>query len=179
MKYVRSIVQASGIVLLILAALVALSGRTTIFGGYHVYSVLTGSMEPTLPARSLLVVKNVDPNTLTVGDIVTFEKPGVEGVIVTHRVVAIDRADSAILGFHTKGDANPIADAWIVSPDHVRGVVQAHIPKIGAFVTFLNTRLGILLFVLLPVLLLAYEDIYTIHKTLFEWQLERKSKKKS
>lgn len=177
MKILKLLIAGISIILLFVAGIVALSGRTNLLGGYHIYSVLTGSMEPTVPIQSLLLVHKIDSNKIIVGDIITFEEPGKNGILITHRVATIEHNDNAIITFRTKGDANPIADSWIVSPDRVRGIVQYHIPRAGALVTFLNTKLGILLFVLLPVLLLAYEDIYTIHKSLFEMQLERKANK--
>lgn len=177
MKLLKTTLSGLSILLLIVAGIVALSGRTNMFGGYHVYSVLTGSMEPTIPVKSLLLVQKNVPSTIAVKDVITFEKPGSKGILVTHRVAAIERSDENPITFQTKGDANPIPDSWIVTPDQVRGTVRYHLPKIGTLVTFLNTKLGILLFVLLPILLLAYEDIYTIHKSLFEWQLERKANK--
>jgi signal peptidase len=176
MKQFKLFISGASILLLVIAGIVALSGRTNMLGGYHIYSVLTGSMEPTIPVESLLLVQKIDPSTIAVNDVITFEKPGSKGVLVTHRVAAIERSDENSITFKTKGDANPIPDSWIVTLNQVKGTVRYHLPKIGALVTFLNTKLGILLFVLLPVILLAYEDIYTIHKTLFEWQLDRKLK---
>jgi signal peptidase len=177
MKLLKPLISGVSILLLVVAGIVALSGKTNVLGGYHIYSVLTGSMEPTIPVQSLLLVKKIDPKVIAINDVITFEKPGSVGILVTHRVITVDHPSETTINFQTKGDANPIPDSWIVTPDRIRGVVKYHVPRVGAFVTLLNTKLGILLFVLLPILLLAYEDIYTIHRSLFEWQLERKANK--
>ena len=43
----------------------------------------------------------------TVGRVITFDNPGPEGHILTHRVVSIDEDGSLV----TKGDANPTPDS--------------------------------------------------------------------
>ncbi|MEK7184288.1 MAG: signal peptidase I [Patescibacteria group bacterium] len=175
MKYIRSLLQLGSIALLILAGVVALSGRTNLFGGYHLYSVLTGSMEPTLAVSSLLVVRN-QATPFGVDDIITFEQPGERGQLITHRVVAAEQVENSHI-YHTKGDANPVGDSWLVLPSDIKGRVVYQLPYLGRVITLLNSPLGIILLVILPILLLAYQDIFTIHRALFDWQAERKGTK--
>jgi signal peptidase I len=80
--------------------------------GYHLIplAVTSGSMEPAMPAHSLILVKKVDADDVRVGDIITFDPPGPTGR-VTHRVVARERSGSRWY-FRTKGDANPAPDDW-------------------------------------------------------------------
>ena len=53
----------------------------------------------------LLIDKETDPSLIEQGDVVTFIM-NEEGMLVTHRVVSIDRTDKT---FTTKGDANNVA----------------------------------------------------------------------
>jgi len=73
-------------------------------------AVTSGSMEPVLPAHSMILVKEVDADDVRVGDIITFDPPGAT-TRVTHRVVARRRSGSHWY-FQTKGDANPAPDDW-------------------------------------------------------------------
>jgi len=79
-------------------------------------AVMSASMEPALPVHSMILVKEVDPEDVRVGDIITFDPPG-PTPRVTHRVVARERRDSRWY-FRTKGDANPAPDDWRRGTDH-------------------------------------------------------------
>lgn len=80
---------------------------------YRIFAIESGSMSPTLPVGSLVVLGPVDASRISVGNIITFEKPGAASVLVTHRVVAIKRTAGGTF-FVTKGDANGAADPWRV-----------------------------------------------------------------
>src|SRR5215218_8467344 len=71
-------------------------------------AVTSGSMEPTLPVHSMILVEHVRAADVRVGDIITFDPPG-RTTRVTHRVVARERSGTRWY-FQTKGDANPAVD---------------------------------------------------------------------
>jgi signal peptidase len=94
-------------------------------------TVLTGSMTPGIPVGSVVVDRPVDPRTLEVGDIATYQKsPGVDEYI-THRIVAI-HPETTPITFTFKGDANRGADITPVPATAIRGQVWFHVPYIGA-----------------------------------------------
>src|SRR4051794_38499467 len=53
-------------------------------------TVLTGSMTPEIPVGSIVVDRPVDPGTLHVGDIATYQKEPGKAEFITHRIVKID-----------------------------------------------------------------------------------------
>ena len=55
--------------------------------GFQVFSVLSGSMEPTYHVGSLIYVKNVDYRELQPGDVITFLLD--EDTVATHRIVEV------------------------------------------------------------------------------------------
>ena len=57
--------------------------------GFSPYTVLSGSMEPTYSVGDLIYVKTVDPDSIKVGDPITFVA-NEKLVVATHRVVAVD-----------------------------------------------------------------------------------------
>ena len=79
---------------------------------YQAYTIETGSMTPTLPVGTEVILVKTSASRLKVGDIISFHAPP-NGEIVTHRIVRIER-DRGKRVFVTKGDANGLPDAWRV-----------------------------------------------------------------
>jgi signal peptidase len=105
-------------------------------------TVLTGSMTPTISVGSVVIVRPVDPQTLEVGDIATYQvKPG-QDVYITHRIIKIQQSDSG-LSFIFKGDANRGRDLTPVSPKQIRGEVWFHVPYLGGIRDALHGKGGI------------------------------------
>lgn len=104
-------------------------------------TVLTGSMTPDIPIGSVVIDRPVDPGTLHVGDIATYQKaPGVNEYI-THRIVKIDASKSPTM-FTFKGDANRGADITPVPAAAIRGKVWFHVPYLGAIRDAIHTKGG-------------------------------------
>ena len=95
--------------------------------GYQVFNVISGSMEPTYSVGDLLYVKSVDPDSVRVGDPITFVL-NENLVVATHRVIRIDAENRH---FYTKGDANETADAAPVHFNNVVGIPKFSIPLLG------------------------------------------------
>ena len=111
-------------------------------------TVLTGSMTPEIPVGSVVLVRPVDPGTLKVGDIATYQpKPG-EPDYITHRITRIDTSTTST-AFTFKGDANRGADIEPVPAGAVRGKVWFHVPYLGAVRDGLHGRGGIALVAML------------------------------
>ena len=91
------------VVVIILCSLLVLPG---IFG-FHMYHVLSGSMEPAVRVGSLIYVYEGQPEDIVEKDIIAFYSSLEDGGIITHRVLM----NNVVSGtFQTKGDANDEAD---------------------------------------------------------------------
>lgn len=99
--------------------------------GFQVFTVLSGSMEPTYPVGSLIYVKNVPYKELQSGDVITFLLD--EDTVATHRIVAVvpDEEDAETLRFRTKGDANEAEDGAPVHYKNVIGTPVFSVPYLG------------------------------------------------
>ena len=99
--------------------------------GLQVFSVLSGSMEPTYHVGALIYVKKVDAMELRSGDVITFMLD--EDTVATHRIVEVvpDAEDSSVLRFRTKGDANDNVDGSLVHYKNVLGKPVFTIPLLG------------------------------------------------
>ena len=86
------------------------SGEPPSVFGYSLFIVTTPSMQGTLDPGSAVLVHKVDPDTLAVGDIITFKEgydPDGKLVVNTHRIVNIEEAGDERV-FRTKGDNNNV-----------------------------------------------------------------------
>lgn len=105
-------------------------------------TVLTGSMTPGIPVGSIVVDRPVDPGTLHVGDIATYQKEPGKAEYITHRIIKIDASKTPTM-FTFKGDANRGPDMEPVPATAIRGKVWFHVPHLGAFRDTLHTKGGL------------------------------------
>jgi signal peptidase len=146
---------------LLLAVIVgALAVVTVIPRAVHgaALTVLTGSMTPTIPVGSVVVVRPVDPGTLHVGDIITFQKQAAKAEFITHRIVSIHTKTTPVT-LTTKGDANRGADVDPVPVTAVRGRVLFHVPYLGTTRSAIGTSGGGLLLLLLGLVAYAIQQL--------------------
>jgi len=119
-------------------------------------TVLTQSMEPTLPPGTLIVVRPVDPADVAIGDVVTYQiEPG-DPALITHRVIGVQFSGDGVRQFTLKGDNNDVADAELVSEAQIRGRLWYSVPGFGYVSNFMNGDARGLLIPIVAVLLLAF-----------------------
>ncbi|MCW2599185.1 MAG: signal peptidase [Frankiales bacterium] len=97
--------------LLNLASLLGLSmTAVTVYAathGLHPLVVRSGSMEPTIPTGSMVLIQKIPASAIRVGDVVAVKRP--DGVTVTHRVRSLSRSGD-LAQLVLKGDANKTID---------------------------------------------------------------------
>ena len=115
------------------------------------------SMVPTLNVGDIVIVKGVDPNTITVGTVIIFRSPG-GSIDIIHRVVGIVKVGDTLY-FQTKGDRNAAPDPWSpgVPEQNVKGVLVGKIPYVGYITLTLQGPLGIILIAMLIFLMIVFE----------------------
>ncbi len=113
-------------------------GKIDSFGGYKLYSILTSSMEPTIPVGSLVLINTNHINDIKKNDIVTFLS---NSNAVTHRIVDINKQSHE---FYTKGDANKSIDNGSIKKSDIEGKYIGHLPSLGMILIKLQTKRGII-----------------------------------
>jgi signal peptidase len=116
--------------------------------GWQLQSVESGSMEPTYPVGSLLVVGPQDPSRVQTGTVIVFEDPAVRDRLVSHRVIG--RVGGDVLAFRTQGDANGSPDPFAVPARLVRGRVLWHVTHLGSALAWLRWPRSFLVLIALP-----------------------------
>lgn len=127
--------------------------------GYTPMIVLSGSMQTdrddSIDVGDLVVTKRTDVQSLQKGDVIAYQNGT---AIVTHRIVNVSSADGETV-FQTQGDANNTPDDVKITPGMIVGRKVLTIPYLGRFAMFLQKPIGMLLFIALPVFLLALYDM--------------------
>lgn len=101
-------------------------------------TVLTSSMEPTLPPGTLVIVKPAEPSDIRVGEVMTYQLESGKAVYVTHRVTEKSTSSNGEVTFTTKGDNNDIEDPAAVQEVQILGEVWYSVPWIG----YINNMIG-------------------------------------
>jgi signal peptidase I len=136
-----------------IVALVLAAAVPVVFGG-RTFSVMSGSMEPSISTGDLVLTRSISPGAARSGDIVTFTDPENEGRLMTHRVASSSRGVDGY-SFVTKGDANNTVERWSVPADGRIGRVAYRLPKLGYVLALGRTPGGRIALITLPALLLA------------------------
>ncbi|SDI50594.1 signal peptidase I [Alteribacillus bidgolensis] len=125
--------------------------------GYHPLTVLSNSMEPEFSAGDMVIAKQVNPETIETGDVITYYDE--ESQIITHRVIETT-TESGEAVFQTQGDNNNVEDDYVVAADQVIGTVNFSLPYGGYVAEFLRSPLGMVLFIIIPVCTFVGITIY-------------------
>ncbi|HEY8589241.1 MAG TPA: signal peptidase I [Naasia sp.] len=123
---------------LVLAVVLALGGALIVvpsIAGATPLTVLTQSMEPSLPPGTVVVIKPAAAEEIAIGDVLTYQiQPG-RPEVVSHRVIEVQSVSDGSFQFLTKGDNNDAADPEPVLAEQVKGVVWYSVPYIGWLTT--------------------------------------------
>lgn len=119
--------------------------------GYTPLMVETGSMAPLFDEDDLVLIKNsADDASYNVGDIICFHSGD---YYVTHRIKEIATDEDGTTLYITQGDANNAQDEGSVRSDQILGVYKTRFKGMGKTLLFIQTPMGMILTVFLPIIL--------------------------
>lgn len=153
--------RAMGLVAVLALGALALSLVVPLAFGARPFTVLTSSMEPAISAGDVVVEERISPLDAGIGDVVTFKDHADQDRLITHRVQAV-RRDGPFLWFVTRGDANNASERWRISAGGDLGRVLYRVPLVGHVAAFAGTWAGLLLLLLVPLSLLAVDELRRI-----------------
>lgn len=126
------------LLVILVAACLPLTLPPPVFG-YHIYTVLSGSMEPAIPVGSLSYIQETAPEDMKEKDVIAYYGGSDRTAIITHRVVE----NRVFMGeFVTKGDANPDEDMMPIPYEDFIGKVRLSIPRVGRAAQALSSTPG-------------------------------------
>lgn len=107
--------------------LLALWSTLPAFLGWHVTTVVSGSMAPAIRTGDVVAAMPTGPDAVTPGRVLLVEDPDHDDRLRLHRLRRVEPDGSLRL----RGDANPAADRTTVEPDAVLGIGVLRFPGVG------------------------------------------------
>jgi signal peptidase len=118
------------------------------------YTVLTGSMQPSIPVGSMVFALPAQHQDLQVGSIITFNSPQEPNKLIVHRIHRIIFEEQQKVYF-TKGDNNDAVDNWKIYDLQIQGQAAFYLPYLGYLSGYSKTPFGFLTALGLPAVFLV------------------------
>ncbi len=140
-------------------AILVLVSAFPIAGNIQIKVVQSGSMEPAIKTGSVVLIK--PSSSYKIGDIITFEGNFKDArgqkVPTTHRIVdmKVERGNPVYV---TKGDVNEERDTTEISHQKVIGKVLVSVPYLGYAVEAAKRPYGFLAIIVIPALIIVYDE---------------------
>ncbi len=131
--------------------------RAPLFGAYV---IISPSMVPNINVYDAVFTVRAKEKDIELYDIITFLSKEIDtnGTPITHRVVGIVDTEAGAKAYRTKGDNNSTEDRSLILQKEVIGKVLFRIPMIGYVKTFLSSKLGWIVAVVVPCFgIIAYD----------------------
>lgn len=135
-----------------------LAVRTSVID-YRIYCVVSGSMEPSIPRGSLVLMKRMLDSQYRLGDVIVYVRDDKKSAPVMHRIIDLQKNQFGIGFISTKGDSNPNGDPWQVNYNQIEGKVIRDVPYAGYLISYLNTKFGFLLIALMTFFFLILGEV--------------------
>lgn len=170
MGLVRFILGAIILFYVVFVVLQRFSGNKSVMG-YRLFTVATGSMSGVYEVNDVIAVQDCDINTLKVGDDIAYQgnRGGLEGMLITHRIIKIEVGEDGKKIFTTKGVNAPAADP-VISEKQVLGKVVGIVPLISLLNHVVKSQLGFFLLIFCPLVLIIVLEVL---QTITDIQLEK------
>lgn len=149
--------------------------------GYKAFIHNTNQMDPTIKQGSLIFY-TTDLGK-TIGGILVFDYP----LDVSKKYVGSiieEKFDEDGSYFISKGESSNLPDPWRITEDMLIGEVEISIPYLGAILTFMRTHFGLFVVVVIPAVLIAYKESYSLFygfknalSSIYIWNRYRKVRK--
>ncbi len=170
MGLVRFILGAIILFYVVFVVLQRFSGNKSVMG-YRLFTVATGSMSGVYEVNDVIAVQDCDTSTLKVGDDIAYQgnRGGLEGMLITHRIIKIEVGEDGKKIFTTKGVNAPVADP-VISEKQVLGKVVGIVPLISLLNHVVKSQLGFFLLIFCPLVLIIVLEVL---QTITDIQLEK------
>ncbi len=137
--------------------------------GFRTFVIVSESMKPELNIGDVILVRDVEPKDVKVGDNITYKgrSGDIEDMIITHQVTRIQDEENRKI-FYTQGVNNPLEDNDYVVEEQMYGVVVHKFIVFSLLSKVIRSTVGFVLFIFLPLSVLFVLEVRDIKKELNE-----------
>jgi len=172
LKTIFKIIYNTLFVILVISAIFVILTSYNVIEGFNLYTVMSGSMEPSIRTGSVVVVK--DTNYYEKDDVITIQMKNDPNQTYTHRIIDINEEGQYV----TKGDANKSTDPDIATSEQILGEVIFKLPLVGYVTNFAKQPLGFILLIITPCIIIIASEINNIKDYVKEKIEEKENEKK-
>ncbi|MEI6144139.1 MAG: signal peptidase I [Candidatus Berkelbacteria bacterium] len=162
-KFRKILAIIGNVILMILIIIGVFVGVTLlpIKNNFKLLAVTSGSMEPTIHTGSLAIIKSA--SEYKVGDIITFKKADStsDKETTTHRIFSTSNV-GGVEYIETKGDANKTPDMSKITKNQIVGKYRFSVALLGYLLKYLKTLPGLILIIVIPAVIIVYEEVKKI-----------------
>ncbi len=153
------------VIALIYILVARISGETPTMFGYSMLRVSSESMEPELNIGDVILVKEVEPDALKKGDVITYqgEEGPVAGKLTTHQIVSEPYEKDGLYHFTTRGIKPGALDDPEIDETQIYGKVTHKIPLVGTVYDFFSHWYGLVAFAAILMILFSSDIINLIN----------------
>ena len=156
---IKTFIVSFLVIYLLFVIIQRVTNNSSIFG-YRMFTVATGSMEPVYNVNDVILVKDIEPNTLKVGDDIAYlgNRDAVKGLVVTHRIIRIETFDDNKVHYTLKGVNNKYEDPSITE-DQILGKVLGKVYVVNFINHVVKNIYGFFFLVFCPLVLVIFLEI--------------------
>lgn len=156
---IKTFIVSFLVIYLLFVIIQRVTNNSSIFG-YRMFTVATGSMEPVYNVNDVILVKDIDPSTLKVGDDIAYlgNRDAVKGLVVTHRIIRIETLDDNKVHYTLKGVNNKYEDPSITE-DQILGKVLGKVYVVNFINHVVKNIYGFFFLVFCPLVLVIFLEI--------------------
>ena len=157
---------------LLIVVIQRFSDNEMALAGFRIFNILTGSMEPEYNVGDILISKTIEPEDINIGDDIVYkgkEKP-FQDLIVTHRVVDLNKEEDGTYNFITHGIANDVDDPMI-SESQIYGKIIYKVRSFSMLSKAVNNMYIFFFIIFIPIVVLtAIKVIQLKHEKIEDYE---------
>ena len=174
-KEVKETLKFVGLLILIFLVFKVLFTYVPPLNQYNLFVIQTPSMDPIIAPDDIVIVKEINPEDIEVGDIMAFRVDitgdGNDDVVV-HYIDEITPFNDELI-FKTKPHVSELQDRWTIEESDLIGIYQYQINGVGNILSFAQSWVGIV-FILIDIIIISvgYEMLFGKKKSKTENVIE-------
>ncbi len=176
--FIKAVIAIFIVLIMALIMIQKFSNNNLSLGGYRLFTIVTGSMEPKYNVGDMVLAKEVKASDIEVYDDVVYngKEDDFAGKIVAHQVIKKEMKNGKY-SFVTKGIANPTEDPKI-SEDQIIGKIIYKTYVLSFISKIVNNVYGFYFLLFVPIVVLVFIEIIKIIEEKKEERMEKQNNKK-